>query len=312
MFNILINLKTSRYDRRYLILCNIKKLNTQCLIFGLRYNKKMELNNEEQKISNEACNFIILNKDKLINEFILKKKPLRLGFITIFMAGSPGAGKTEFSQRYLPLIIDKNDKELIKFLNKKGIDSKLIESLLIRIDVDEIRTFLPYFKKTNIEIGVNGNAHVMQKAANKGLDVLRNYCLENEISFLHDGTFGNYSTMKKIIKKSINFGREVQIYYIYLDPLVAWDFTKARECFEGRNIVKEKFVEQYFNSQKNVDRIKKEFGNKVKVHCILKNNENKVEEILLNQPNIDLYLESKYSKGIIKRYSPEELSSLLS
>lgn len=272
----------------------------------------MELNNEEQKVCDEACRFIKLKQDELIDRFVIKKNPLKMGFITIFMAGSPGAGKTEFSQRYIPLIFDKKDEKLIKFLGQKGIDIKSVESLLIRIDVDEIRGFLPQYTKTNIETGMKGNAHVVQKAANKGLDILRDYCFANGISFIHDGTFGNYSTMKEIIKKSIGAGREVQIYYLYLDPLVAWEFTKAREYLEGRNIIKEKFIEQYFNSRENVDKIKQEFGDQVKIHCILKNSKNEVEEIVLNQASIDLYLQTKYSKDLIRRYSSEELSDLLS
>lgn len=272
----------------------------------------MELNEEEQKVCDEACQLIKLKKNQLINEFILQKNPLRLGFITIFMAGSPGAGKTEFSQRYMPLIFHKKDERLTKILSQKGIDIASVESLFVRIDVDEIRGFLPQYTKTNKETGMKGNAHVVQRAANRGLDILRDYCLANEISFIHDGTFGNYGTMKEIIKKSIRAGREVQIYYLYLDPLVAWEFTKAREYLEGRNILKDKFIEQYFSSRQNVDKIKQEFGDKVKVHCILKNSKNKVEEIFLNQPSIDLCLESKYSKGLIRRYSPEELSNLLS
>ena len=272
----------------------------------------MELDNQEQKICDEACQFIKSKKNELIDTFITQKNPLHLGFITIFMAGSPGSGKTEFSKRYMPLLFDKKDEKLIKSFSKKGIDITAVESLFVRVDVDEIRSFLPQFTKTNVEKGIKGNAQVVQKAANYGLDVLRDYCLDNEISFIHDGTFGNYSTMKKIIKKSIRAGREVQIYYIYLDPLVAWEFTKAREYLEGRNIIRDKFIEQYFKSRENVDKIKQEFGDQVKIGCILKSSKNEVVEIMLNQPSIDLYLQVKYSTGTIRRYSPEELSKLLS
>ncbi len=274
--------------------------------------ESIELNSEEQKICNEACQFIDSKKDELIDLFITRKNPLKLGFITIFMAGSPGAGKTEFSKRYISFTAKNKDGKLIKFLNQKGVNVTPVETLLIRIDVDEIRYFLPQYKKTDIKTGEKGNAHIVQRAANRGLNILRDYCLANEVSFLHDGTFGNYSTMKKIIKKSIKAGRAVQIYYLYLDPLVAWEFTKAREYLEGRNIIKNKFIEQYFNSQENVDKIKQEFGDNVKIHCILKNSDNEVIETTLNQPSIDLYLQSKYNKGVIRKYSPEELSNLLS
>ncbi len=271
----------------------------------------MQLTKEEQIICDEACKFILSKKNELIDKFVLQKNPLKLGFITIFMAGSPGAGKTEFSQRYMPLVFNKKDEKLIKFLKQKDIDIDSAESLFIRIDVDEIREFFPQYKKTDIEKGLKGNAHVIQKAAGKGLDILRDYCLSSEISFLHDGTFGNYSTMREIIKKSISSGREVQIYYLYLDPLEAWKFTKAREYLEGRNIIKEKFIEQYFHSQENVDKIKVEFNDKVKINCVLKDNQNNVLEIALNHPSIDQFLQTQYTKGIIKRYSAGDLSNLI-
>ena len=51
---------------------------------------------------------------------------------------------------------------------------------------------LPKYSEAFVEGGLKANAHVIQKAANKGLDILRDYCLEHEFSFIHDGTFGNY------------------------------------------------------------------------------------------------------------------------
>ncbi|SRR3989339_441677 len=272
----------------------------------------MELTGKEKTIQQEAKEYIRSKKDELIETFILSKNPLRLGFITMFMAGSPGAGKTEFSQKYMPLIVNDKYKKLIDILSKKGINVSPTNSLFIRIDVDEVREFLPQYQKTDMRAGVRGNSHVVQKAANDGLDILRDYCLDNEISFLHDGTFGNYDTMKKIVKRSIQSGREVQIYYLYLDPLKAWEFTKAREYLEGRNIVKEKFIEQFFKSKENVNKIKKEFGDKVKIHCVLKDDRNIPIETAFNEPDIDKYLETKYNKGIIKRYSVEDLLTSIS
>src|ERR1700722_11811713 len=128
----------------------------------------MELTGEEKTIHDQANDFITANKQELIDKFITKKNPLQLGFITIFMAGSPGAGKTEFSQRYMPLILTKKDEKLSKLLLSKGIDIESFDSLFVRIDVDEIRAFLPQYKKTDIRAGIKGNAHVVQSAANKG------------------------------------------------------------------------------------------------------------------------------------------------
>jgi hypothetical protein len=168
---------------------------------------------------------------------------------------------------------------------------------------------LPQFRKTDT-FG-KGNAHVVQKAANKGLDALRNYCLKNEISFLHDGTFGNYKTMHDLVQESLAKDRFVEIYYLYLDPIAAWNFTKAREYTEGRNILKEKFIEQFFASQVNVQKIKNAFAEKVSVVCVLKDKDNKVRDIVFNTQSIDRYMQTQYSKGIVRRYTHEELEVLL-
>ena len=62
------------------------------------YNLRiMEFTEEEKKLQEETCIYIQERKDELIDQFVIRKNPLKLGFITIFMAGLPGAGKTEFS-----------------------------------------------------------------------------------------------------------------------------------------------------------------------------------------------------------------------
>ncbi len=272
----------------------------------------MEFTDEEKILQQQAVDFIEAHTQKLIDKFVIQKNPLRLGFITIFMAGSPGAGKTEFSQRYMPLILGRGVESVVGMLTEKSIGIKSGDSLIIRIDVDEIREFLPQYRKTDPERGIKGNAHVIQAGASKGLNILREYCLKNEVSFLHDGTFANYATMRELVKKSLKGDRAVHIYYLYLDPLAAWEFTKAREYLEGRNIEKEKFIEQFFKSRENVDRIKEEFGDKVKVYCVLKDRKNEVRDIaFVDWPSIDQFLKEQYNKNIIKEYTEEELVNLI-
>lgn len=284
----------------------------------------MEFTEQEKTTQEQAKKYIIDKKDDLIKKFILDKKPLRIGMMSLFMAGSPGAGKTEFANNYIRSQIDKNDKDLQKILQKRSININEVDNLFIKIDVDEIRSFIPQYKKTDKNNGQKGNAEIIQTAANKGLDILRDYCLNNDISFLHDGTFGNYKTMRGLVKDSLSKGRMVQINYIYLDPLVAWEFTKAREFLEGRNINKDKFIPQFFDSQKNVDEIKKEFGDNVKVHCILKYSKDGMNLVLekldiakfsydisFNEPSIAMFLEIKYNANVIKRYTKGDLSDLL-
>lgn len=272
----------------------------------------MELSDQEKVIQEDAIREIKARKKELIEKIIISKRPLHLGVISYFMAGSPGAGKTEFSRRYMPNGIERIGKKTLKILKESGIDIDSVESLFVRIDVDEIREFLSQYRKADIEKGVKGNSHVVQKAANKRLDIVREYCFKNDISFLHDGTFGNYETMRKLVKKSIDTHRDVQIFYIYLDPLEAWKTTKAREFLEGRNIVKEKFIDQFFDSRKNVDKIKQEFGNKVRLHCVLKNKDNEIADIIFDQESVDSYLKKQYNKGSLRDYSNSDLQSLIS
>ena len=146
----------------------------------------------EQKLSEEALKYIIEDEDKLIKKFVLDKKPIPINILTFFMAGSPGAGKTEFARRYVEASLKKNflkmkkDKKIVGILDAVGINIDNYDRLFISIDVDAIRESLPQYKKTDISKNIKGNAHIMQKAANKGLDILRKYCFNNSISFLHD------------------------------------------------------------------------------------------------------------------------------
>jgi Zeta toxin len=277
----------------------------------------MKLTVKERKIQEEAINYVNKNKEKLVKKFILDKRPFPIDLLTFFMAGAPGAGKTEFSKRYIQRWMEelfekiKRDKKINKILSETGANIERYDSLFIRIDVDEIREFLPQYQKTNVKSKTNGNAHIIQKAANKGLDILRKYCLDNKISFLHDGTFGNYGTLKKIIKKSLRKKRSVEIFYIYISPVSAWDFTQKRECVEGRNIRKDKFIEQFFNSMRNIEKVKEEFGKQVKIHCVIKNEANKVVKIRFNEPSVENFLELCYNKNIIKKYSKRDLINLI-
>lgn len=268
----------------------------------------MIFSDEEKLLGDQALEYISANKEQLIHEFILSRNPIRLDLITVFMAGSPGAGKTEFSKRYIPLVMN----TLLKpHLREAGIDLKPNNELIIRLDVDEVREFIPQYKKGDSKKS-KGNSHIIQKAASIGIAALRDYCLKNEISILLDGTFGNnFSTVKKIIKQSISRKRINMIFYIYLDPIVAWEFTKARELLEGRNIQKDKFIEQFFKSRDNVQRAKDKFGDSVMVNLVLKNKSNNLEDIKFNVSNIKEYFNEYEIKGLVKTYSIEELNQML-
>ena len=260
----------------------------------------MNVNDEELKIQEATIKHIDDNQDKLLEDFILSKKVIPTSSVSIFMAGSPGAGKTEFSKSYerqsrVYFERLKDNPKVKKVLHKYKVNINKYNNLFVRIDVDEIREFLPQYVKTNKQEGVKGNAHVINRAATRGLDILRDYCIDNDLSFLLDGTFGSqFSTFNKMIKKLLKQERKIIIFFIYSNPLVAWDFTQKRECVEGRNVTKEIFISQYLKAIDNVRRVKEKFGDKIDLNCVLKDDKNEVKEIFYNEPTIDKILKLVY------------------
>jgi UDP-N-acetylglucosamine kinase len=186
--------------------------------------------------------------------------------ISIFMAGSPGAGKTEFS------------KNLLKNAGFKAV----------RIDADEIKEEIPQY---------NGkNSSEVQGASALGVQYLFDFVLNKNKNVVLDGTFADFNVSCENIERSVKRKRPTEIYYVYQDPLVAWHFTKAREALEGRFVPKTLFVNSLFQAKDNVNKIKSIFGNEVKVHLVIKDFEHKLQKLYLNIDNIDNYLKISYNK----------------
>lgn len=194
--------------------------------------------------------------------------------ISLFMAGSPGAGKTEVS------------KGLIKKFN----------DIPVRIDADEIRGFCPGYRGTN--------AHLFQKAANKGVNILYDYALHNDINCIMDGTFA-YGGAAENIERSLDRQRKVEIWFVYQDPVRAWEFTKAREAQESRRVLKETFIKAFFESRDNARAVKDRFGQSVELNILIKDYEKNDEDLHLNVQAGEL---DRLADG---RYSLEELGSIL-
>lgn len=221
------------------------------------------------KEAEEAKKFIKRNKKLLIEKFAKPGlyKPT-VNPVTIFMAGSPGAGKTEFS------------KNLAKILDKK----------LVRIDADEIKEIIPQY---------NGqNSDVVQGASSIGVEKLYDHVLAKKLEAIVDGTFSKYDVSYKNVKRSLDHSRPVVIFYIYQDPAVAWDFTKKREALEGRKIPKSAFIEAFFSAKENVNKIKDIFQDKIEIFLVIKNlnNDNDTEKSQFNINNIDNYLKVDYTR----------------
>ena len=217
--------------------------------------------------------YIKKNKKEIIEKFAsLLEYPSVEDPFTILMAGSPGAGKTEFS------------KKLIIFISEDLKNRKIV-----RIDADEIKKIIPGYKGKNSE--------KFHKASIIGLENLFSSVLKNYQDVIIDGTLCNYNKACENINRSLKKNRAVFIYYIYQDPLIVWEFVKKREKMEGRVIPKEVFIKDFFQARDNINKLKKEFGNKICLNLIIKDL-NKVDlyETKNNIDNVDNYLKIKYSK----------------
>ncbi|MBQ3309335.1 zeta toxin family protein [Candidatus Saccharibacteria bacterium] len=191
----------------------------------------------------------------------------------IFMAGLPGAGKTEFT------------KNIIEASELKAV----------RLDMDEIAAQIDGYKP---EI-----ADKYRKGASTLLNKVFDLVLKNRLDFIMDGTFASkYATQN--IQRALSHDYHVKIIYISQDPKRAWEFTKAREKIEHRGIAIEGFIESYFKTIENLKNIKNKNRDKIVIDIIKKDHNNKVgqAERDVSIDDIDKIIEKMYNKERLKEY----------
>jgi UDP-N-acetylglucosamine kinase len=192
--------------------------------------------------------------------------------VSVFMAGSPGAGKTEASI------------ELLDSLDGPPV---------LRIDPDELRSeFTGY---------TGGNAWLFQRAVTVLVERIHDTALKQRQSFLLDGTLSNYDVAQGNIERSLKKGRPVQILYVYQEPQSAWRFVQARELKDGRGIRPETFVDQYFAARKVVDELKVKFAQAIKIDLLLKNLDGSRRQYCANVDRIQNYVPEKYSREDVEK-----------
>jgi UDP-N-acetylglucosamine kinase len=200
---------------------------------------------EDEKLKQQAEEFARINRKELAQELtdISKYMPDDVPF-SIFMAGSPGAGKTEYSKNFIE-ILENNKKHKV-----------------IRIDADELRSRIPGY--------TDRNSYLFQTAVSLIVERMHDMALDQKQTFLLDGTLANYNKAVENINRSLQKHRPVIIFYVYQKPEVAWRFTQAREAMEGRNIPKAKFIDQFIASKETISRIRKEFDERVGMFLVRK------------------------------------------
>lgn len=236
----------------------------------------MDLDN---KIKQEAEKFARENKKKIAKQ-ILDGYVSVSDLTSFFMAGSPGAGKTEMSVNFV----------------KNSFEANGIK--ILRVDTDDYRGYFDKYDGTNSDL--------FQSAASIITEKIYDLVLEQRVNFIMDGTMANLDKAKLNIERSLQKRRKVVIFYIHQSPVVAWEFTKARERVEGRKISQEVFINGYLNSRENIKELKKVFGDRITILLIYKNYLNdsveKVDELLSVE---------KFELGFEKWYNREELLNLI-
>lgn len=230
----------------------------------------MILSEQEQHIAEEARVYVKEHREEIIAKFTFSIEPAETP-VSIFMAGSPGAGKTEFSKRLL----------------------ERLGGNIVRIDADDVRDMLPQYH--------GANAYVVHGAAALGVEKIYDSVLKYKLHSLIDGTFQNYNKEVSNIDRSLHNARAVEVFYVFQDPLIAWNFTQKREAVEGRHIPKEIFMSTLFSANENVKKIKRAFGDKIVLHVVLKNITNEQEEIFYNINEVDKYVNIGYTADELKK-----------
>lgn len=224
---------------------------------------------DEQKICDTAVEYVRTHKQILLKKYAdIEKIASDTAPVAIFMAGSPGAGKTEFAEDFL------------KLASNGGMD-------IVFIDPDQLRTDMP---------GYGGaNAHLFQKAVSRLVNELYSIILKQKQSFLLDGTMASLAQAEQNIDRALTRGYQVYIFYVYQDPLSAWNFTQAREKTEGRRIKKDTFIEQFFKAAKVVNTVKAKYKKAVFVNLIQKDVYRKFKQFEKNVDVIDNYIKHSYT-----------------
>lgn len=166
------------------------------------------MNSMESQIAEEAVAFARANRRHIAREltdpaiYMPEAEP-----VSVFMAGSPGAGKTEASIELLGSFPGWN---------------------ILRIDPDELRDRFPGY--------TGGNAWLFQSAVARIVDAVLDKAFERQLSFVLDGTFASYEVARRNVKRSLDRGRVVQILYVYQEPRLAWgSFAPERLPKDGES-----------------------------------------------------------------------------
>lgn len=190
----------------------------------------------------------------------------------MFMAGLPGAGKTEFTKSWI---------------GNSGLK-------VVRLDMDEIAS--------QIETYSPKKADKYRKAASALLNRTYDKVVNGKYDFIMDGTFGGGSAVQDI-KRAIEHGYRVKVVYIYQEPKLAWKYTVAREKIEHRAIRPDGFLEVYYRILDNLKSLDALSLEGVSIDLVVKDAQNRTIKVHENisMKDIDQYVKVEYNKENLRK-----------
>lgn len=227
----------------------------------------------DKEITEKAMSQAKSIKRRLAKEMI-DHLPEEESAVSVFMAGSPGAGKTETARNIIA-----------QFKTQHNVD-------IVHIESDELKKQFDDYKGLN--------SPLFQVPSTILVEAIHDRALQKKVSFLLDSTLSNHGKAKSNIERSLKRSRYVLIIFVYQDPEQAWCFVKARETVEGRRVPPEAFVEQFVNSQVVVSELKKEFKDQIDIIFMEKNLDGTKEKPYFNVTDIDALLGKKYTRASLE------------
>lgn len=181
---------------------------------------------DDPAIALEAARWAKLIRNEVAKIVVdLTKTPKEDSPTSIFMAGTPGAGKTEWRTNFF--------------------DTFPIP--IVQIDPDDFRCLLPCYNGNNSHLFQGGTSLITERVLDRAF--------EKKVSFVLDGTFSHWGVASKNIRRSLDRNRIVQIYFVHQNPLNSWNFVGAREKVEGRRITADAFIASFFGTKDVIRRL---------------------------------------------------------
>jgi hypothetical protein len=114
-----------------------------------------------------------------------------------------------------------------------------------------------------------------------------------------DGTFGSERALDNV--RSALKRHKVLLYYVWKEPVLAWQHTKDRQVVTKRGIDKNGFIVAYEHVPANLLAVREKFGEKISFAAIRKDPDSDSFQMTENDEIIDELLKMSYTKEDLER-----------